>query len=89
MNATLNTLMTLTFFAPVILLVATDLLTARTAARGFQAFLECVRTRTRPLVSGEDGLAAVELAIRVADAIEESMRRFYPEDAARPDKEGK
>ena len=54
-----------------------------------EAFLGCVRTRTRPLVSGEDGLAAVELAIRVADAIEESMRRFYPEDAARPGKEGK
>ncbi len=41
-----------------------------------EAFLACVRTRTRPLVSGEDGLAAVELAIRVAQAIEESMRRF-------------
>jgi predicted dehydrogenase len=41
-----------------------------------EAFLECVRTRTRPLVSGEDGLAAVELAIRVAQAIEESLRRF-------------
>jgi predicted dehydrogenase len=48
-----------------------------------EAFLACARTRTRPLVSGEDGLAAVELAIRVAEAIEESMRRFYPEDAAR------
>jgi predicted dehydrogenase len=41
-----------------------------------QAFVECVRTRTRPLVSGEDGLAAVELAIRVAKAIEESLKRF-------------
>ncbi|HEV7572559.1 MAG TPA: Gfo/Idh/MocA family oxidoreductase [Thermoanaerobaculia bacterium] len=41
-----------------------------------EAFVECVRTRTRPLVSGEDGLAAVELAIRVAKAIEESLRRF-------------
>jgi predicted dehydrogenase len=48
-----------------------------------EAFLACARSRTRPLVSGEDGLAAVELAIRVAEAIEESMRRFYPEDAAR------
>jgi predicted dehydrogenase len=48
-----------------------------------EAFLACARTRTRPLVSGDDGLAAVELAIRVAEAIEESMRRFYPEDAAR------
>jgi predicted dehydrogenase len=41
-----------------------------------EAFVECVRTRTRPLVSGEDGLAAVELAIRVAQAIDESLRRF-------------
>jgi len=41
-----------------------------------EAFVECVRTRTRPLVSGEDGLAAVELAIRVATAIDESLRRF-------------
>jgi len=41
-----------------------------------EAFIECVRTRTRPLVSGEDGLAAVELAIRVATAIDESLRRF-------------
>jgi hypothetical protein len=27
-------------------------------------------------VSGEDGLAAVELAIRVAGAIDESLKRF-------------
>lgn len=40
------------------------------------AFLECVRTRRAPLVSGEDGLAAVELALRVAGAIEESVRKF-------------
>src|SRR5437764_2536353 len=41
-----------------------------------EAFVECVRTRTRPLVSGEDGMAAVELAIRVAQAIDESLKRF-------------
>ncbi|HEX3578842.1 MAG TPA: Gfo/Idh/MocA family oxidoreductase [Thermoanaerobaculia bacterium] len=41
-----------------------------------EAFIECVRTRSRPLVSGEDGLAAVELAIRVAQAIDESLKRF-------------
>jgi predicted dehydrogenase len=41
-----------------------------------EAFVECVRTRTRPLVSGEDGMAAVELAIRVAKAIDESLQRF-------------
>jgi predicted dehydrogenase len=41
-----------------------------------EAFLGCVRTRQRPLVSGEDGMAAVDLAIRVAKAIDESLRRF-------------
>ena len=41
-----------------------------------EAFLGCVRDRSRPIVAGEDGLAAVDLAIRVADAIDESMRKF-------------
>ncbi|HUP48920.1 MAG TPA: Gfo/Idh/MocA family oxidoreductase [Thermoanaerobaculia bacterium] len=43
-----------------------------------EAFLECVRQRARPLVTAEDGLAAVVLAHRVAGAIEESMRRWKP-----------
>ena len=42
-----------------------------------EAFLECVRTRRRPVVSAEDGLEAVELAARVRDAIEQSLRRFH------------
>jgi predicted dehydrogenase len=41
-----------------------------------EAFLACVRDRSRPIVAGEDGLAAVDLAIRVAAAIDESMRKF-------------
>ena len=41
-----------------------------------EAFLACVRDRTRPVVSGEDGLAAVELAQRVGSAIDEAVRRF-------------
>jgi predicted dehydrogenase len=41
-----------------------------------EAFLNCVRNRTRPIVSGEDGLAAVELAIRVREAIEQSVKKF-------------
>ena len=41
-----------------------------------EAFLQCVRERTRPIVSGEDGLAAVELARRVGDAIDEAVKRF-------------
>jgi predicted dehydrogenase len=41
-----------------------------------ESFLECVRQRKRPLVSGEDGVAAVALAKDVAAAIDESMRKF-------------
>lgn len=41
-----------------------------------EAFLSCVRDRTQPIVSGEDGLAAVELAQRVGEAIEQSVQRF-------------
>ena len=41
-----------------------------------EAFLACVRDRTRPIVSGEDGLEAVELAIRVREAIEQSVEKF-------------
>lgn len=41
-----------------------------------EAFLACVRDRTRPVVSGEDGLAAVTLARRVGDAIDDAVRRF-------------
>lgn len=41
-----------------------------------EAFVDCVRTRNRPLVTGEDGLEAVELAQRVSSAIEESLARL-------------
>jgi len=41
-----------------------------------ESFIECAGTRMRPLVSGEDGLAAVELAIRVAKAVDDSLKRF-------------
>jgi predicted dehydrogenase len=34
-----------------------------------ESFLECVRTRTRPLVSGEDGRAALALALDINAAI--------------------
>lgn len=40
-----------------------------------EAFIACVRDRSRPLVTAEDGLEAVELAHRVAAAIDESMRK--------------
>lgn len=41
-----------------------------------EAFLECLRTRTRPIVAAEDGLEAVELALRVGEAIEKSVKGF-------------
>jgi predicted dehydrogenase len=41
-----------------------------------EAFLTCVRDRKHPLVTAEDGLEAVELATRVAAAIESSMNRW-------------
>jgi predicted dehydrogenase len=41
-----------------------------------EAFLQCVRDRVRPTVSAEDGLEAVELALRVRDAIDQAVRKF-------------
>ncbi|HSP14222.1 MAG TPA: Gfo/Idh/MocA family oxidoreductase [Thermoanaerobaculia bacterium] len=41
-----------------------------------EGFLAAVRDRRPPLVTAEDGLEAVALARRVADAIESSMRRW-------------
>jgi len=41
-----------------------------------ESFLACVRGRTRPLVAGEDGAEAVELAARVAAAIDQSLERW-------------
>jgi predicted dehydrogenase len=37
------------------------------------AFVDCVRTRKMPLVSGEDGLRALELATRINAAIAERL----------------
>ncbi len=42
-----------------------------------ESFLGCVATRSRPLVAGEDGRDAVELAARVAAAIEESVGKYH------------
>ena len=38
-----------------------------------EAFLECVRTGRPPLVSGEDGLAALETAMRITEQVNESL----------------
>ena len=45
------------------------------------SFLHAVRTGTRPLVSGADGLAALEVAHRVLDAIGRFAARQEPEGA--------
>ncbi|MCB0322010.1 MAG: Gfo/Idh/MocA family oxidoreductase [Bdellovibrionales bacterium] len=37
------------------------------------SFIECVRTRTEPVVTGQDGLRALELADRIRSAFRESM----------------
>src|SRR3954453_9668760 len=49
-----------------------------------EAFLGCVASRTRPLVSGEDGRDAVELAARVAAAIEESVGKYHTSGGGKP-----
>jgi predicted dehydrogenase len=41
-----------------------------------EAFLDCVASRARPLVAGQDGRDAVALAVRVAEAIEGSVSRY-------------
>lgn len=41
-----------------------------------EAFVSAVRSRERPLVSGEDGLSALGLAIRVAEEIDASLARW-------------
>lgn len=41
-----------------------------------EAFLQCVRARSRPVVSGQDGLEAVDLALRVAEEIQRSLKKL-------------
>ncbi|MFL6247252.1 MAG: Gfo/Idh/MocA family protein [Thermoanaerobaculia bacterium] len=41
-----------------------------------ESFLQCVRDRSRPIVSGQDGLEAVALADRVRAAIDAAEKRF-------------
>lgn len=42
-----------------------------------EAFRRCVAERSQPLVTAEDGLAALELAIQVGEAIERSMEKNH------------
>jgi predicted dehydrogenase len=39
-----------------------------------KAFLQSVRGRTPPVVTGEDGQRALEVAFRIADAIDDAMK---------------
>lgn len=41
-----------------------------------QAFLHCVATREAPLVSGEDGLLALQTAVDIATQVQRSRERF-------------
>ena len=64
----------------VAILLASEVERVRAPARASQeassAFLQAVRDRSRPIVSGEDGLEAVELASRVREAIDTAVRKF-------------
>jgi predicted dehydrogenase len=44
-------------------------------AEEIRAFVEAVRTRREPLVSGREGLRAVELAYQILTCVEEELRR--------------
>lgn len=41
-----------------------------------RAFLQSVREKTPPVVSGEDGQRALEVALQIIDAIDKSMKRW-------------
>ena len=43
--------------------------------REISSFIACVRERRRPVVTGEDGLKALALAVRIADAAASASRR--------------
>ena len=39
-----------------------------------EAFVNCVRTGERPLVSGEEGRDALKIALQIEDAIKENLK---------------
>ena len=41
-----------------------------------ESFLDCVATRAKPIVSGRDGMRALELVQQIRDAFEESYQRL-------------
>ena len=40
-----------------------------------ESFLDCIRNNQRPIVSGEDGLRALETAIRITEQVNENLAR--------------
>jgi predicted dehydrogenase len=42
------------------------------------SFLDCIRNNRRPIVSGEDGLRALETAIRITEQVHANLRRAVP-----------
>lgn len=40
-----------------------------------ESFLDCIRNNKRPIVSGEDGLRALETAIRITEQVHANLRR--------------
>src|SRR5690349_10687641 len=43
-----------------------------------ESFLDCIRNKRRPLVSGEDGLRALETAIRITEQVHANLARPRP-----------
>ena len=43
-----------------------------------ESFLECIRNDRRPIVSGEDGLRALETAIRITEQVHAELDRLKP-----------
>ncbi len=48
------------------------------------SFVECVKNKTKPLVSGEDGLKALLLVNKIREALNESLERFSTSSVETP-----
>jgi predicted dehydrogenase len=47
-----------------------------------ESFLDCIRNNKRPIVSGEDGLRALETAIRITEQVHANLVRSAADIAA-------
>nr|MBP9839004.1 gfo/Idh/MocA family oxidoreductase [Pseudomonadota bacterium] len=48
------------------------------------SFVECVKNKTKPLVSGQDGLKALLLVNKIREALNESLERFSTSSVETP-----